>query len=266
MSRRAVPLAVIPAAGLGTRLAPATWAVPKELLPVGPRPMIQWALEEAIEAGLPRVAVVVSPAKRDLISFLLRWRRGRRIKLALVSQPRAVGLGDALLRVRPLSNGRPIALLLPDNVFFPYAGMRSALAQVLRAFETIGRDTTGLIKVRAKDSGTYSHAGLIRQSPRRSGPLDILKLHPKRKGSLRIGPHRAVYKTFARTVLLPHFFDYLEDSARRDPACDETRALQIIVKRHGLSGIPLRGRGFDAGNPAGYAAAQAYWAGKAARS
>lgn len=265
MSQTEVPLAVVPAAGLGTRLAPATWAVPKEIMPIGLYPMIQWTLEEIVQSGIPRVAVVVSPAKPALSGFLNRWKKGGGIDLETVSQPRAIGLADALLRVRSLAGDGPIALVLPDNVFFPYAGARPALAQVVKGFAATGRDTTGVIRVPAKDARAFGHAGLVEVSGSRGRLVDITKLHPKRKGSLRLRGADFLYKTFARTVLLPHFFDYLLESKRRNPGSDEVSALQKILRRHGFSGVLLRGRGFDAGNPTGYAAAISYWARKSRR-
>jgi UTP--glucose-1-phosphate uridylyltransferase len=265
MSQNEVPLAVVPAAGLGTRLAPATWAVPKEIMPIGLYPMIQRTLEEIVESGIPRVAVVVSPAKPALSGFLNRWKKGGGIDLETVSQPRAIGLADALLRVRSLAGDGPIALVLPDNVFFPYAGERPALAQVVKGFAATGKDTTGVVRVPVKDARTFGHAGLVEVSARRGSLVEIEKLHSKRKGSLRLGGATFAHKTFARTVLLPHFFDYLRESEKRDPRSDEVPALQKILRRHGFGGVLLKGRGFDAGNPAGYAAALAYWAGKSRR-
>ena len=260
LARNEIRLAVIPAAGLGTRLAPATWALPKELMPVGRYPMIQWALEEVSDAGIGQVAVVVSPSKPLLIDFLSKWKRGRRLNLSLVEQPRAIGLADALLRVRHLSRGAPIALLLPDNIFFPYARGRSALAQVLEGFRAGRGDTTGLVRVRKEYAHTWGHAGLVSLSQRGDRLARIERLHPKRRGTLRLIKGVSAYKTFARTVLLPHFFDYLEDASKRRRGGDEVPALQAIIKHDGLSGVLLRGRGFDAGNPAGYGAAVAYWA------
>lgn len=260
-----VPLAVIPAAGLGTRMAPATWVLPKELMPVGPQPLIQWALEEVALAGVPRAAVIVSPAKPLLTKFLSQWRLGREIELTVVSQPRAVGLADALLRIESLTRGRPIALLLPDNVFFPYAGAPPALTQVIEAFTASHRDTTGVIRVHSKDAHAFGHAGLVDLYRRKEATAGIRVLHPKREGTLRLKSGFSAYKTFARTVLLPHFFEYLRDSMKRGRPTDEVPALQTIVKRHGFSAVLLKGRGFDAGNPAGFAAAVTYWARRESR-
>jgi UTP--glucose-1-phosphate uridylyltransferase len=261
-----VRIAVVPAAGMGTRLAPATWALPKELMPIGPRPMIQLAMEEIRDCGIERAVVVVSPAKTALASFLRRWGRGRSPRVTLIVQPKPRGLADALLRARRFASKGPFALLLPDNVFFPAPGAGSAMGQVMRAFMAAGSDTCGLIRVKPEHAGKYSHAGLVDVALRRPGPHLIEKLHDKRTGPLRIAAGPAVYKTFARAVIGPAFFEDLERSALERAGADEVPALQQIVRRRGLYGTLLDGRGFDAGNPLGYAAAVEYWARLATRS
>jgi UTP--glucose-1-phosphate uridylyltransferase len=260
-----VRTAIVPAAGLGTRLAPATWALPKELMPIGPNPMIQLALEEIRDCGIDRAVVVVSPAKPALAEFLRRWGGGSTPRLTLVTQPRPLGLADALLRARSLASQGPFALLLPDNVFFPSRRAEPALGQVLRAFERAAGDACGLIRVRPEHAGRYSHAGLVEVSIRGRGPHLITKLHDKKTGPLRTGAAGAVYKTFARAVLGPAFFDFLQRSARGRAGADEVPALKELVRRRGLYGTPLDGRGFDAGNPKGYAAAVECWARRATR-
>jgi UTP--glucose-1-phosphate uridylyltransferase len=260
-----VRIAVVPAAGLGTRLAPATWAVPKELMPIGPHPMIQLAMEEIRDCGIERAVVVVSPAKPALAAFLRRWGRGRSPKVTLVAQPRPLGLADALLRTRRFASSAPFALLLPDNVFVPSPGAEPALCQVMRAFEAAGRDSCGLMRIKPEHAGRYSHAGLVEVAFRRPGPHRISKLYDKRLGPLRVGSAGAVYKTFARAVLGPAFFEDLERSSRGRAGADEVPALQRIVRRGGLYGTLLEGRGFDAGNPRGYAAAVECWARRATR-
>jgi UTP--glucose-1-phosphate uridylyltransferase len=221
--------------------------------------MIQWVLEEICESGIPRAAVVVSPAKPSLTSFLRRWRRGAELRISLIEQPRPAGLADALLRARRLAGGAPFAMVLPDNLFFPSRGAPGALAQVLEAFRRTGTDTCGLIRVGSDRASQFSHAGLVEVSRRSLRPHLITKLHGKRKGALRIAEGRVAYKTFARAVLRPSFFDYLERTAAGRIGSDEVPALQMMVRDRGLDGKVLSGRGFDAGAPRGYAAAIEYW-------
>lgn len=256
---KTVELAVVPAAGLGTRLAPATQIMPKELMPVGPYPMIQWALEEIEEAGISRAAVIVSPSKPLLPTFLSKWRRGRALRLSLIEQPRPIGLADALIRARGIAGSAPFALLLPDNVFFPSRNAPGAMAQVIEAFPRVDSDLCALIRVKPEHARSFSHAGLVDLEQSVRGPTRIATLHGKRKGALRIRGGKAAYKAFARAVLLPHFFDHLERTATGRRDADEVPALQALARDHGLHGILLKGRGFDAGNPDGYAAAIEFW-------
>lgn len=100
----------IPAAGLGTRFASAGLDLPKELLPLGAKPLIGHALTEAARAGFEAAVVVVSPAKRQLVEFLAG---GSPLPVEIVVQPQALGIGDAVLRCW---RGEPLGVLLPDDV------------------------------------------------------------------------------------------------------------------------------------------------------
>jgi len=101
----------IPAAGLGTRFASSGFDLPKELLPLGGKPLIAHALAEAARAGFEGAIVVVSPAKPELGAFLAAG--GLPIPVEIVIQPVALGIGDAVMRCW---RGQPIGVLLPDDV------------------------------------------------------------------------------------------------------------------------------------------------------
>ena len=144
---------VVPAGGLGTRFLPATKALPKEMVPVGDRPAIQWGLEEAVASGIRRAVIVTAPGK-DLIrahftpdpsleailarrgshELAERVRRiGRLLDLEFVEQPEPLGLGHAVLCAAPrLGSEEAAAVLLPDDLF---SGSPPLLAQLLSAHE-----------------------------------------------------------------------------------------------------------------------------------
>jgi UTP--glucose-1-phosphate uridylyltransferase len=178
----------------------------------------------------------------------------------IVEQKRPKGLADALFAARPIVGAAPFALVLPDNVFFPKRGAPGAMAQVQRAYARTKRDTCGLIKVTPADAPGFSHAGLVDTAARPRGPVGITRLHGKRSGHLKMTKRGPMYKTLARAVLTPRFYDYLETYVKRGPDADEVPALQALANAGELFGILLKGRGFDAGNPRGYAAAVTYWA------
>ena len=121
-----VEVAVIPAAGRGTRMRPATRSVPKALLPVVDRPVIQWVVEEGMRAGVQEFVVVVSPGVEDLLyshfegmGSLDQLEGFARVKLTWVVQEKALGLGHAVLRAREVVDGRPFFCLLGDGLVVP---------------------------------------------------------------------------------------------------------------------------------------------------
>lgn len=121
-----VPVAVIPAAGRGTRMRPATRSVPKALLPVVDRPVIQWIVEEGMRAGITEFVVVVSPGVDDLLYSHFEGMEGLEelkgfagITLTWVVQEQARGLGHAVLQARAAVDERPFFCLLGDNLVVP---------------------------------------------------------------------------------------------------------------------------------------------------
>jgi len=121
-----VEVAVIPAAGRGTRMLPATRSVPKALLPVVDRPAIQWVVEEGMRAGVEEFVVVVSPGVEDLLLSHFEGMGGlgqlegfSRVKLTWVVQEKALGLGHAVLRAQEAVGERPFFCLLGDGLVVP---------------------------------------------------------------------------------------------------------------------------------------------------
>jgi UTP--glucose-1-phosphate uridylyltransferase len=155
---------VIPAAGLGTRFLPATKALPKELLPVLDRPVLQWGVEEARAAGIETVVMVISRGKEliaahfDSAPELERTlqARGKQegldairhaqnlAKFAYVYQPEPLGLGHAVLQARPVVQDRPFACLLPDDLSW---ADRPVLAQLVDAYTQMRRPILALMRV-----------------------------------------------------------------------------------------------------------------------
>ncbi|MFQ5351418.1 MAG: sugar phosphate nucleotidyltransferase, partial [Thermoanaerobaculia bacterium] len=125
--------ALIPAAGRGTRMRPVTWAVPKELLPVGSKPAIHRVVDEAAAAGLDRIGVVIGPGKGLIREYLETARRegefpGLAFEYLRQEEPR--GLADAISVSCAFLDGDPFALLLPDNVLLSPAHRLSSLTEL----------------------------------------------------------------------------------------------------------------------------------------
>jgi len=174
---------VVPAGGLGTRFLPATKALPKEMVPVGDRPAIQWGLEEAVASGIKRAVIVTAPGK-DLIRAhfspdpelvrLLEARgshelaeRVRRIaeicELQFVEQAQPLGLGHAVLCASELVRGEAgVAVLLPDDLFL---GEPPLLAQLIAAHAREGCTVLALRRCPKDQLSRYGVAAVEGDGP-----------------------------------------------------------------------------------------------------
>src|SRR3954464_1915195 len=140
--------AVIPCGGLGTRLHPITRWLPKEMLPVGLRPVLYWTLDEAADAGLLRAIIITNPHK-PMLEAVARNYQGP-LELEFVAQDHPRGLGDAFLRARDNLGGSSFAALLPDNLFHGPNPTES----VISTYRRTGLNTVLLAEIGEKEAGS----------------------------------------------------------------------------------------------------------------
>src|ERR1700730_8071802 len=164
--------AVFPAAGLGTRFLPATKAMPKEMLPLVDKPLIQYGVEEAIHSGIPNMIIVTGRGKTAIedhfdVSFELEHlleSRGKTdllsvvhnvsdmIDVSYIRQKEALGLGHAVLRARELVGPEPFAVILSDDVIDAEV---PALRQLLDVYEFYGAPVLALMEVPKENISAY---------------------------------------------------------------------------------------------------------------
>ena len=165
VNERNIRKAVFPVAGMGTRFLPATKAMPKELLPIIDKPIIQYAVEEAIEAGITELIFVTGRTKREIEDHfdhcpeleMLLESHGKHtlaeqvreiipsnIHCIFVRQPEALGLGHAILCAEPVIGDAPFAVLLPDDLM---AGLAKPTSDLVKRFETTGRPSISVLSV-----------------------------------------------------------------------------------------------------------------------
>jgi UTP-glucose-1-phosphate uridylyltransferase len=243
--------AVIPCGGLGTRLQPITRWLPKELLPVGLRPVLYWTLDEIADAGLQRAILITSPLKPAL-EAAARTYQGP-IELEFITQQRPHGLGDAFLHARDLLEGRPFAGILPEFLFRgPNAtravldvhrqrGLATALVAVANGRHPPGRSGARPAIVRDDDAGLQ----VIDVLPAATAP-------PPGRG-------RTAWLV-GRYVFPGDVFTDLEAVARAAPAgaeVDGLAVLQGLARRGQLAGAPAGGTWYEVGLPDGYRSAVA---------
>lgn len=244
-----VQFAVIPAAGKGTRLLPTTLVVPKELIPVGNKPMIHYAIERIINAGISNIVIVVNPHKMSIKKYL-RHTFVKKVKLNFVIQKEPTGLADAIALCHPIIERRPFLLYMPDSFHW---GDYDFLRRLLDLFYKTGKTSLGVYPVTQSKAYLYSNCGRIKGDLTSDGHLVIESLGDKRPGSFEVTDSTASYRVIGISVCTKEFFDYIERhrSIHKGGELDDVPIFQMILKERGMVGEIFKGEYFDIGNPQG---------------
>lgn len=262
---QAIEKAVIPAAGLGTRLYSLTKGQPKEMLPIGGRPMIYYALLEGALSGLKHLYIVINKGKPSLRHYLesekLEYDLGSDKKankillppLTFIEQPVPLGSGEAIYRTKEVVGKEPFALMMPD---FLLAGSSPALPQMMPLYERFGQDIVGVLTLRAREAEGFGNVGICKPAPLEKDLFEVRGISKKLKAPLVLEEGKTIYKTIGRCILGPHFFSYLERVRPEQGEWDDAPALRAMCDERKVIGKILEGTGFDLGNPMGYRAAK----------
>ncbi len=259
-----VKKAVFPVAGLGTRSLPATKAMPKEMLPVVDKPLIQYAVEEAYAAGVRQMIFVTGRHKRaiedhfDTTSELERAleKAGKQDLLAIVRaikpddmecmyvrQPRALGLGHAVLCARSLVGDQPFAVLLPDDLMI---GKPPVLAQMVEQFEALHASIIAVQEVPAEQTRRY---GIVAGTEAGSRLLDVTGLVEKpapEDAPTRLG-------IAGRYVLTPRVFDEIAHQQRGvGGEIQLTDGIAGLLRHEKVYAYRYQGKRYDCGSKEGF--------------
>jgi UTP--glucose-1-phosphate uridylyltransferase len=241
--------AVIPCGGRGTRLHPITRWLPKEILPVGLRPILYWTLDEAADAGLLRAIIVTNPHK-PLLEAAARTYEGP-LELEFVPQDHPRGLGDALLRARDQLAGSPFLALLPDNLF---QGPNPSAA-VAASFRATGLATVLLAEVAREDGNARGPTGRATVRETDDGALRVTDVADKGTGRFDTAGASAAMTPIGRMAFAAAILDEFEEVGRGLPPgveLDDVPVLQRLARRGALAGVISRAAFFDVGLPEGY--------------
>ncbi len=256
--------AVFPVAGLGTRFLPATKTVPKEMLPVVDKPLIQYAVDEAIEAGCDTLVFVTNRYKHSVADYfdkayeleqklekagktellaLIRDVLPRHVRAVFVTQAEALGLGHAVLCARPVIGDEPFAVLLPDDLIWNKGP--GALKQMVDLAEAQSASVIAVQDVPPEQTASY---GIVatRDFQDRHGEITAIVEKPRPE----VAPsHLAVV---GRYVLSGGIFDLL---ARTRPGAGGeiqlTDGIAALMERERVLAYRFQGRRFDCGSRIG---------------
>ncbi|MDQ5983156.1 MAG: UTP--glucose-1-phosphate uridylyltransferase [Eubacteriales bacterium SKADARSKE-1] len=257
-----VTKAVIPAAGLGTRVLPATKSLPKEMIPIVDKPAIQYIVEEAVEAGIKDILIITNRGKEliedhfdrspELEQKLLNSQKDKTLeeisnisKLAnifFIRQKETKGLGHAVNCARSFIGNEPFAVMYGDDVII---GKDPAIAQLIRAHNEFGKTILGVNKVLPEDILKYSS---LKVSPIRDNLFSctdmIEKPSPDKVMSL--------YSILGRCVLTPDIFDILDNTLPgAGGEIQLTDAIRVLANTKGTVAVDFTGKRYDMGSKLG---------------
>jgi UTP--glucose-1-phosphate uridylyltransferase len=256
--------AVFPVAGLGSRFLPATKASPKEMLPIVDKPLIQFAAEEAVAAGITELIFVTGRGKRAIedhfdkayeLEAELAMRQKTQmleevrnilppgITCAFVRQPEALGLGHAILCAAPLVGDEPFAILLADDLI---DGEVSVLKQMVQAYEETGKSVLAVHEVPLQDTRQY---GIVKTAAAANGHQKIEaiveKPHPDQ------APSRMA--VVGRYLLTAAIFDELRQvKPGAGGEIQLTDGIAGLLGRETVLALPFHGVRYDCGSKLGY--------------
>lgn len=264
MSRR-IRKAVFPVAGLGTRFLPATKTVPKEMMPIVDKPLIQYAVDEAIEAGCDTLVFVTNRYKHAVADYFDKAyeleqkleKAGKQEQLALirnilpphvravfVTQAEALGLGHAVLCAKPVVGDEPFAVMLPDDLIWNRQG-DGALKQMADLAEREGGSVVAVEDVPREMTGSY---GIV-DAPSFDGRSGLVKSMVEKPAPADAPSTLAVV---GRYVLDSRIFDLLEQTRPgKGGEIQLTDAIQQLLGEQPVHAYRFQGTRFDCGSHLG---------------
>ncbi|WP_395480131.1 UTP--glucose-1-phosphate uridylyltransferase GalU [Candidatus Curculioniphilus buchneri] len=265
-----VKKAIIPVAGLGTRMLPATKAVPKEMLPLVDKPLIQYVVNECIAAGINEIILITHSSKNSILnhfdtSFELETMLEKRINrqplvdikaicppyvtIMHIRQGLAKGLGHAVLCAHPLIKNEPVAIVLPDVIIDEYTSNLKTdnLAAMLKHFEK-----TGFSQILVGPTDNVSNYGIVNCQNNNFQPGEHIEIvdvveHPTEEEA------PSNLSLIGRYVLSAEIWEFLKKTPSGfNNEIQLTDAIAMLMTKNRVEAYHLQGCSYDCGNKLGY--------------
>ena len=266
---QSVTKAVIPAAGMGTRFLPATKSMPKEMLPIIDKPVLQFVIEEAVASGIEDILIITGRGKRaienhfdfnpELETYLAAAGKrelieqvrdiGERARIHYIRQKEQLGLGDAIRLGRDHVGGQPFAVLLGDTIIDPPEGQKPGLRQILDIFEAKQGSVVAVHRVPREWVNRY---GIVDGDPEPSNH-DLVRLRRLvEKPSMEQAPSDLAIA--GRYVFTPAVFDCIDETGRGvGGEIQLTDAMKLLAQREPMYALAWQAKRYDIGNRVEYA-------------
>lgn len=258
--------AIIPAAGLGTRVLPASKSIPKEMLNIVDKPAIQYIVEEAVEAGIEEILIITNrgkgaiedhfdhsfeleanlkgnPSKQKIYEDIIK--PVHMANIYFLRQKETKGLADAIAKTRNFIGNEPFAILYGDDVITNPGG-QPVIGQLCDAFEKFGKGVVGVKEVARKDVSKYCSLDVKPLEGRLMECFDIIE-KPTEEQII------SCYSILGRVVMPPEIFDIIDNTPVNEKAGEVyfTDSMVLLAKQLGLLALDFEGTRYDMGNKLG---------------
>lgn len=260
-----VTKAVFPVAGLGTRFLPATKAIPKEMLPIVDKPLMQYAVEEAVAAGIDTLIFITGRSKNSIMDHydkayelekeleaknkteilgLLRSIVPTHVKCIFIRQPEALGLGHAVYCARPVVGDEPFAVILPDDLIED--GERGCMKQMANLYAQTQSSILGVERVDPSETDKY---GIVRTGENKGSYAPIEHIVEKPKPD--VAPSNLA--VVGRYILNPAIFDKIKNTGRgAGGEIQLTDAIADLMRDEPVLAYEFEGKRYDCGAKLGF--------------
>ncbi|KTD19060.1 UTP--glucose-1-phosphate uridylyltransferase GalU [Legionella jordanis] len=264
--------AVFPVAGLGSRFLPATKANPKEMLPVVDKPIIQYAVEEAVEAGFSELIFITNSSKRAIedhfdVNYELQNRLSTEGKYSLLStinflpapirctfirQPEPKGLGDAIRCAKHVINDEPFAVILPDDLIM--SNSQNCLGQMAALYQNTQANILAIEKIDLADSNKYGVISVSQYFETYYEINGIVEKPAPEESPSSLG-------VVGRYIFNPEIFSFLETiSPGKNDEIQLTDAIKQLINVQEVFGYKIQGKRYDCGDKFGFVKATIQYA------
>jgi UTP--glucose-1-phosphate uridylyltransferase len=257
--------AVFPVAGLGTRFLPATKASPKEMLPIVDKPLIQYAVEEAVAAGIDTMVFITGRSKNAITDHfdkayeleneleakgktemlkLIRDIVPPHVSCIFIRQAEALGLGHAVYCARPVIGDEPFAVILADDMIEDSG--RGCMAQMVKLYAQKHTSILGVERINPSETASY---GIVKtgEFSERSAPVDLIVEKPKPD----VAPSNLA--VVGRYILTPAIFDKIKKTGRgAGGEIQLTDAIADLLNDEQVLAYEFEGRRYDCGSKLGF--------------
>ncbi len=256
---------VIPAAGIGTRMRSVNPDLPKEMLPVGHKPAIQYAVKEGLSANIKNIIIIINRQKEIIRKYFedSKFRQdifplaieeiekiNRECSITFLYQKEPLGESDAISLAMDVVGNHSLAIIYPDNIYFPAPGALKLLKSIFKQYRT---DVTALMEVTEENASKISNSGKVDLKPVEDAIFHIKRFHPKGEGYF-VPRFNGELRTCGIMISGPHLFEYIKRARTtiKEGEFTDGPVRTLILKEKGLLGCRLPGTVFDIGNPGGY--------------